>query len=79
MDSHVKCAGNKIIILLGEEAEASLNDFTNFWSAKFHEICTQDVDLQRGESFWNKIYKIFPQEVDYSKKPTSSRTTSNFI
>ena len=38
-------------------------DFTDFRSAKFHKICTQDVDLRSGESFRNKILKIFPQEV----------------
>jgi len=31
------------------------------------QICTQDVDLRGGKSFWNKILKIFPQEVVFSK------------
>jgi len=44
-----------------------MHDFTDFWSAKFHEICTQDVDLQRDESFQNEIFKIFPQGVVFSK------------
>ena len=30
-------------------------------------ICTQDVDLRDGESFWNEIFKIFPQWVVFSK------------
>jgi len=55
------------------------NDFTDFRSVKFHEICTQDVVLRRGESFWNEIFKIFPQGVVFFPKPTSSRTTSDFI
>jgi len=34
---------------------------------QFHEICTQDVDLRDGESFWKEIFKIFPQVVVFPK------------
>jgi len=44
------------------------NDFTDFRSAKFQEICTQDVVLRRGESFRKEIFKIFPQGVVFSQK-----------
>jgi len=50
--------------------------FTNFRSAKFHEICTQHVDLRGGASFRNKILKTLQQGVFLSKKATFARKSS---
>jgi len=36
------------------------HDFADFQSAKFHEICTQDVVLRLGEFFRNRFMKIRP-------------------
>jgi len=44
------------------------HDFTDFRSAKYHEIRTQDVDLRDGESFRNNILKIFPKGIFFSKR-----------
>jgi len=44
------------------------HDFADFRSAKFKEICTQEVDLCRDASFRNKILKIFPQGVFFVKR-----------
>jgi len=43
-------------------------NFTDFPSANFHEICTEDVNLWGGESFKDRILKIFPQGVVLFKK-----------
>jgi len=43
------------------------HDFTDFRSAKFHEICTQDVDLCRDKSFRNRILQVIPQGVFFQK------------
>jgi len=40
---------------------------TRLYQYPVGQICTQDVDLRGGKSFWNKILKIFPQEVVFSK------------
>ena len=37
-----------------------MHDFADFRSAKFHEICTQDVDLRGGESFRKNICENLP-------------------
>jgi len=51
----------------------------DFQSAKFHEICTQDVDLCRDESFWNEILKIFLQGVFFPQKDNFwSKTFNDF-
>jgi len=44
------------------------HDTTDFRSAKFQEICTQDVDLRGGEFLSNKILKIFLQGVVFFEK-----------
>jgi len=55
-----------------EEIFCQVNNarFTDFQSAKFHEICTQHVDLYRDESFRNEFLKIFLYGVVFSKKAT---------
>jgi len=57
-----------------------------FRSAKFHEICTQDVVLWRGESFRNNFFENLPLRGLFSKNrdhrqrfPTSSRDFSEMI
>jgi len=68
----------------------TMHDFTNFRSAKFHEIYTQDVDLKGGESFRKQILKILPQGGLFFQKgnfcakiftrlPTSSRDFPEMI
>ena len=64
----------------------STRDFIDFRSAKFHEICTQDVDLCPHESFRKTFLKICPKGVFFRKReillerrqrlPTSGRDFS---
>jgi len=51
-------------------------DFADFRSAKFHEICTQHVDLRDGESLRNKIFKMLPQGVFFPKRQLFARKSS---
>jgi len=44
-----------------------MHDFTDFQSAKFQEICTQDVDLRGGESFLKHFWK-FARKGSFSEK-----------
>jgi len=58
-----------------------MHDFADFRSAKFHEICTQDMDLRGGESFWKNIFENLPVRRLFSKKVNLGRpssTTSDF-
>jgi len=58
-----------------------MRDFTDFRSAKFHEICTQYVDLCRDESFRGEFLKNFPVRGRFFQKGNfleNASTTSNF-
>ena len=63
-----------------------MHDFADFRSANFHEICTQNVFLWGGKSFWKHFFK-FALKGSFSKKnldhpqwyPTSGRDFSEII
>ena len=59
----VRASGNFVFFV-----RSITHDFTDFQSAKFHEICTQDVDLRDDESFRKTFVKICPQGDFFSKK-----------